>query len=85
MPNRMITLPDKLYYQLKKEQNASGLIQNLLIKHYNSLTPKNPEEIIKQVKQKMKENEHKEKFKKRNDEATEKLKESILKEIKNGN
>lgn len=75
----MITVPYELYLKLKEEHNASGLIQELLMKHYNK--HKDPKKIIEEVKQKMKENKIKEKFQKRKDKATKKLKTAILKEM----
>lgn len=35
MVNKMISLPEEVYFKLKEENNASGLITNLLIDHYN--------------------------------------------------
>jgi len=36
---RYIYLSDELNMKLKKEPNASGLIQDLLIKHYDTIDP----------------------------------------------
>jgi len=51
MVNKMITVPHELYLKLSRESNASGLIQQLLIKHYQN----NDAGVIDEVKEKMRE------------------------------
>jgi hypothetical protein len=65
MAQRYIYLSDELNNKLKSEENASGLIQNLLIDHYNDL--KSEEQILKDVKEKIKAKEEERKNKKERD------------------
>jgi arginine deiminase len=47
MVNKMISLPIDLYDKLREEHNASQLVQNLLIEHYNK--EGNPADKLKEV------------------------------------
>ena len=48
MPNKMISLPTDLYDKIKNENNASLLIQSLLISYYNSQS--NPKDKLEELK-----------------------------------
>ena len=57
MATRYIYLSDQLNMELRKEENASALICSLLNKHYEK-GQMNEEEIIEDVKDKIKKKEH---------------------------
>ena len=57
--HKVISLDLEVVQRLKEEDNASGLINSLLIKNYKDL--RGEEEIIEDVKKKIKENKKKEK------------------------
>jgi len=58
---RTYTLDEEVIKNLKEEENASALIEELLIKHFNE--GKSEEEILKEVHNKIKEKEEAEKKK----------------------
>jgi len=57
--NKHFTIEFDVCKKLEQENNASGLIEDLLIKHYASAS-KSDEQIIQEVKAKITEQEHKE-------------------------
>jgi len=63
MVNKTISIEWELNERLKKEDNASGLISELLYKHYR-INEKSEEEIIEEVKEKQKQEERKKKIQK---------------------
>lgn len=49
---KTIYLPDELCLKLKEEQNASGLIANLLFDYYKTKIPKTIEELEREIREK---------------------------------
>jgi len=78
----MITIDLELNEKLKTEKNASDLIRNLLIKHYEQekLKDLSDEELEKMLEVIKIEKDHKEKMDKIHDETKKKIE-----EVKNGN
>jgi len=68
MAQRYIYLSEELNKKLKEENNASGLIQELLLEHYRKLDPNQmtPEEIRTEITRRKLEKEYKEKLEKIN-------------------
>jgi len=80
MVNKTISISWELDQKLKKEENSSALISRLLNTHFGD--NRSEEQIIEDVKVKEKENAKKEEFKKRNDEASAKLRAEIEEDLK---
>ena len=78
--NRMITLDHEVNTLLSREDNASGLINELLFKHYKHSTM-SEQEIVQEVKDKIRDEGEKEKAKAKKDAETERLRNAILKEM----
>lgn len=72
--NRLITLDYETNVKLSHEDNASGLINSLLTKHYNK-SKQSEKEIIAEVKQNIKSKENKKKLDKKWDKLDKESKE----------
>ena len=81
--NKTICLDFEVIKQLNGEDNASELINSLLLSHYKD--NRTEEEIIKDVKNKIIEKKEQEKIDARKKEATDKLTKTLEKEIKKQN
>ena len=77
---RIHTIDIELAKRLQEEDNASALINKLLMSHYQDLRPE--EEIIAEVKSKIIENKKKDKEQVRQDKSTAKLKKTIEESMK---